>query len=91
MKALQPIERIKTVFNHNTLVIGPSSDPPASSCGQVSPTNRHRPDRDYRVKSTTLAYQLGLQRNLGVNIMQRTDFLRPMLAKADFMGFTEIH
>ncbi len=91
MKASQPIESIKTVFKQKTLGISPSREPPFSTWGQLSPTYRHRPDRNYQVKSTTLAYQPGLQRNLGVNIMQRTDFLRPMLAKADFMGFTEIH
>lgn len=91
MVALQPIKSIKTVFAHKTLGIGPSREPAARSCGLASPVNWHRSAQNYLVKPMTLLGRCGLPRNLGVSIMKSNEFVRPTLAKADFVDFTDIH
>ncbi len=91
MVALQPIKSIKTVFTHKTLGIGPSRELAARSWGLASPVNWHRSAQNYLVKPMTLLGRYGLPRNLGVSIMKSNEFVRPTLAKANFMDFTDIH
>ncbi len=91
MRALQPIESFKTVFAHITLAMGLGDVSEAGILGQVNEANLYRSAQNYRVKDVTLANQCGLLCNLGVSIMKSNEFVRPTLAKADFVDFTDIH